>query len=69
MLVLSRREGESIIINDDITITVLTIKHNFARIGIEAPFDIPVHRKEIYNKIKLEELENNRNKIIRVYQR
>lgn len=48
MLVLSRKRGESIVINSDITITVLDIRGDKIRIGIEAPENVPVHRKEVY---------------------
>lgn len=53
MLILTRRPTETIIINDDIQITVLEIKGSQVRIGISAPPHITVHRQEIYDKIKL----------------
>ena len=52
MLILSRTFSESIIIGDDITITVIEIRGNQVRLGISAPKDIAVHREEIYLKIK-----------------
>lgn len=52
MLVLGRLSGESIMIGDDIVITVLGVRHGSVRIGIAAPKDVPVHREEIYNRIK-----------------
>jgi carbon storage regulator len=52
MLILTRRMGESIIIGEDITISLLKIKGGQASIGIEANKNIPVHREEIYQKIK-----------------
>jgi len=52
MLVLTRKLGESVIIGDDIVITVLDVKGNSARLGIAAPANISVHREEIYNRIK-----------------
>jgi len=54
MLILTRRVGESLIIGDDVEVTVLGIKGNQVRIGINAPKDISVHRQEIYEKIKEE---------------
>ena len=54
MLILTRRCGETIMIGDNIAITLLGLQGNQARIGIDAPTDISVHREEIYNKIKQE---------------
>lgn len=54
MLILTRRVGESLKIGDSIDITILGIKGNQARIGISAPKDVPVHREEIYSRIKEE---------------
>ena len=54
MLILTRRISESIIIGDDVKITVLGVKGNQVRLGIDAPKDLPVHREEIYERIKNE---------------
>jgi len=51
MLVLSRRKNESIIINDDVMITIVEIRGDKVRVGIEAPKEVPVHRKEVYDSI------------------
>lgn len=52
MLVLSRKKNESIVINDDITIVVVEIRGDKVRLGVEAPKEVPVHRKEVYDAIK-----------------
>ena len=51
MLVLSRKKNESIIINDNITVTVIEIRGDKIRLGIEAPKDVSVHRREVYEAI------------------
>jgi len=52
MLVLSRKKNESIIINDNITVTVIEIRGDKVRLGIEAPKDVSVHRREVYDAIQ-----------------
>jgi carbon storage regulator len=52
MLVLSRKKNESIVINDDITIVVVEIRGDKVRLGVEAPKEIPVHRREVYDAIR-----------------
>ena len=55
MLILTRRVNETLNIGDDIQVTVLGVKGNQVRIGIDAPRDVPVHREEIYLRIKREQ--------------
>jgi carbon storage regulator len=52
MLVLSRKRNESVVINDNITVVVVDVRGDKVRLGIEAPKDVPVHRKEIYDAIR-----------------
>jgi carbon storage regulator len=54
MLVLSRQKDESIMINDNIEITIVDVRGNKVRLGITAPKDIPVHRMEVYKAIQKE---------------
>ena len=59
MLVLTRRTGETLNIGDEVQVTVLGIKGNQVRIGIDAPKNVPVHRQEVYERIKRAEQEAN----------
>ena len=59
MLILTRRIGESIMIGDDTGVTLLGVKGNQVRLGIEAPLDVQVHREEIYERIQREKLLSN----------
>jgi carbon storage regulator len=52
MLILTRRAGETLMIGDDIVITVLGVKGNQVRIGVDAPRNVAVHREEIYQRIQ-----------------
>jgi carbon storage regulator len=61
MLILTRRVGESIKIGDNVTITVLGVKGNQVRIGVDAPRDVAVHREEIFERIKTEGGDGNGN--------
>lgn len=55
MLILTRRVGEALMVGDEVTVSVLGIKGNQIRIGINAPKDVGVHREEIYERIKAEQ--------------
>jgi len=57
MLILTRRVGETVMIGNDVTVTVLGVKGNQVRIGVNAPRDVAVHREEIFERIKREEQE------------
>lgn len=57
MLILTRRIGETLMIGDDVTVSVLGVKGNQVRIGVNAPKHVAVHREEIYNRIKEQEPE------------
>ncbi|MCC6301576.1 MAG: carbon storage regulator CsrA [Gammaproteobacteria bacterium] len=54
MLILTRRVGETLVIGDDVTVTVLSVRGNQVRIGVNAPKDVTVHREEIYQRIQME---------------
>jgi carbon storage regulator len=55
MLILTRRVGETVMIGNDVTVTVLGVKGNQVRVGVNAPRDVAVHREEIFDRIKREE--------------
>ena len=63
MLILSRKINESLVINNNIVITVVEVGRGKVRIGIEAPTEIPVHRQEVYDAIKLGEIDAKSKKL------
>ena len=58
MLILTRRVGETVMIGNDVTVTILGVKGNQVRVGINAPKNVTVHREEIYERIKREQQGN-----------
>ena len=62
MLVLTRKSGESLIIGENIEITIVSVRGNQVKIGVQAPEDVSVYRKELYERIKQENLEAARAK-------
>lgn len=59
MLILTRRVGESLMIGDDVSVTVLGVKGNQVRLGVNAPKEVAVHREEIYHRIQEEKDKDN----------
>lgn len=66
MLILTRRVGETIVIGEDVTVTVLSVKGNQVRIGINAPRDVAVNREEIYQRILKEQKLLKKNNWVRI---
>jgi carbon storage regulator len=56
MLILTRKAGETVVIGDNVTVAIIGVKGNQIRIGINAPKDVTVHREEIYERIRHEQL-------------
>ncbi|OOF50104.1 carbon storage regulator [Rodentibacter genomosp. 1] len=61
MLILTRKVGESVLIGDDISITVLSVRGNQVKLGVQAPKEVSVHREEIYQRIKQTQDESSNN--------
>ena len=61
MLILTRRVGETLMVGDEVTVTVLGVKGNQVRIGVNAPKEVAVHREEIYQRIRKEKDEEPNN--------
>jgi carbon storage regulator len=59
MLILTRRVGETVVIGDSVTVTVLGVKGNQVRIGVKAPKDVSVHREEVFERIRIERAEES----------
>lgn len=59
MLILTRKANETLTIGNEVTVTILGVKGNQVRIGVNAPKEIPVHREEVYNRIKAEKQQDH----------
>ena len=57
MLILTRRVGETLMVGDEVTVTVLGVKGNQVRIGVNAPKEVAVHREELYDRLKQDQLD------------